>query len=237
MRLLNVSTGKLEEHFGSEIPKYAILSHTWSRDEVTFSDIQNIAIRDQAIGTPPSLRKPIQDISTPATTLPGNQLVIRDEPQSVPEASPPGSPFLDDQLVKTEKPHPAPEARLIITEGSQLVPEPSPPATSLSKAALLINEEPLEKLPPEQTASVPLLLLPEDTLLNKEEQIPQPEASIPVPKLIEDPPPQDEEQHPAPEVSQSGTTPLQGSPPKNEEQKYFDYLRMCITSNICTFSC
>ncbi|KAH9208360.1 heterokaryon incompatibility protein-domain-containing protein, partial [Leptodontidium sp. 2 PMI_412] len=42
MRLLNVFTGRLEEYFGSAIPGYAILSHTWGLEEITFSDIQNI---------------------------------------------------------------------------------------------------------------------------------------------------------------------------------------------------
>ncbi|KAH8790684.1 heterokaryon incompatibility protein-domain-containing protein [Hyaloscypha finlandica] len=53
MRLLNVKTGKLEEYFGSSIPKYAILSHTWGKDEVTFSDIQNIRDEAQAKNTLP----------------------------------------------------------------------------------------------------------------------------------------------------------------------------------------
>ncbi|PMD14471.1 HET-domain-containing protein [Hyaloscypha hepaticicola] len=39
MRLLNVYTMKLEEYFGSRIPDYAILSHCWGEEEVTFSDI------------------------------------------------------------------------------------------------------------------------------------------------------------------------------------------------------
>jgi len=30
---------KLEEYFGSQIPPYAILSHTWGKEEVTFQDI------------------------------------------------------------------------------------------------------------------------------------------------------------------------------------------------------
>jgi hypothetical protein len=46
MRLLNVGTGKLEEYFGSDRPQYAILSHTWGREEVTFSDIQKIEEED-----------------------------------------------------------------------------------------------------------------------------------------------------------------------------------------------
>jgi hypothetical protein len=42
MRLLNVNTHKLDlvEFFGDQIPLYAILSHTWGNDEVTFQDLQ-----------------------------------------------------------------------------------------------------------------------------------------------------------------------------------------------------
>jgi hypothetical protein len=40
MRLLNVATKKLEEYFGDDIPPYAILSHTWGTNEVTFKDIK-----------------------------------------------------------------------------------------------------------------------------------------------------------------------------------------------------
>jgi hypothetical protein len=39
MRLINIVTLKLEEFFDDEIPKYAILSHTWGEEEVTFQDI------------------------------------------------------------------------------------------------------------------------------------------------------------------------------------------------------
>jgi hypothetical protein len=38
MRLLNAKTKKLEEFFDKSIPKYAILSHTWGENEVTFRD-------------------------------------------------------------------------------------------------------------------------------------------------------------------------------------------------------
>jgi hypothetical protein len=43
MRLLNVDTYDLEELFGevgNGIPEYAILSHTWGKEEVIFSDLQ-----------------------------------------------------------------------------------------------------------------------------------------------------------------------------------------------------
>jgi hypothetical protein len=43
MYLLNVNTLQLEEFYDAQIPKYAILSHTWGppEEEVTFADIQN----------------------------------------------------------------------------------------------------------------------------------------------------------------------------------------------------
>ncbi|KAH8801760.1 heterokaryon incompatibility protein-domain-containing protein [Xylogone sp. PMI_703] len=41
MRLLNVKTRLLEEFFEDSIPRYAILSHTWQANEVTFQDLQS----------------------------------------------------------------------------------------------------------------------------------------------------------------------------------------------------
>ncbi|KAB2099551.1 hypothetical protein AG0111_0g12110 [Alternaria gaisen] len=38
MRLINCSTLQLEEFFGDNIPRYAILSHTWGGEEVSFAD-------------------------------------------------------------------------------------------------------------------------------------------------------------------------------------------------------
>jgi hypothetical protein len=38
MWLLNARTRKLEE-FASDIPRYAILSHTWGEEEVSFKDM------------------------------------------------------------------------------------------------------------------------------------------------------------------------------------------------------
>ncbi|OJZ92803.1 hypothetical protein ASPFODRAFT_202564 [Aspergillus luchuensis CBS 106.47] len=40
MRLINARTLGLEEFVGQNFPKYAILSHTWGQDEVTFQDMQ-----------------------------------------------------------------------------------------------------------------------------------------------------------------------------------------------------
>ncbi|KAJ2971485.1 hypothetical protein NUW58_g9406 [Xylaria curta] len=39
MRLLNTSTHKLSEFFGNQIPKYAILSHTWGQEEIEYRDL------------------------------------------------------------------------------------------------------------------------------------------------------------------------------------------------------
>lgn len=41
MRLLNATTFKLEEFFDENLPQYAILSHRWQEDEVSFQDMQN----------------------------------------------------------------------------------------------------------------------------------------------------------------------------------------------------
>ena len=41
MRLLDTSTLKLSEFFDDNIPRYAILSHTWGEEEVSFHDLQN----------------------------------------------------------------------------------------------------------------------------------------------------------------------------------------------------
>src|SRR5690349_17809837 len=41
MRLINVETLGLEEFFGDNVPKYAILSHTWGSEEVSFQWYQS----------------------------------------------------------------------------------------------------------------------------------------------------------------------------------------------------
>ncbi|KAK2597365.1 hypothetical protein QQS21_006063 [Conoideocrella luteorostrata] len=43
MRLINIQTGSLEEFMGADIPAYAILSHTWDHEEVSFQDFLNPA--------------------------------------------------------------------------------------------------------------------------------------------------------------------------------------------------
>ena len=42
MRLLDTETIKLSEFFDADIPKYAILSHTWGKNEVTFQDLDRV---------------------------------------------------------------------------------------------------------------------------------------------------------------------------------------------------
>jgi hypothetical protein len=42
MRLLHTSKYTLQEFTGSEIPKYAILSHRWEGHEITFQDVQSV---------------------------------------------------------------------------------------------------------------------------------------------------------------------------------------------------
>ena len=41
MRLLNSSSLKIREFSDTDVDDYAILSHTWGNDEVTFEDIEN----------------------------------------------------------------------------------------------------------------------------------------------------------------------------------------------------
>jgi hypothetical protein len=45
MKLINVSSFRLEEFVGSDIPPYAILSHCWGDDEISFQDMQSRLVR------------------------------------------------------------------------------------------------------------------------------------------------------------------------------------------------
>jgi len=40
MRLINTTTGLLEDFIGDDIPEYAILSHTWEQDEISMQEFQ-----------------------------------------------------------------------------------------------------------------------------------------------------------------------------------------------------
>src|SRR3954465_11232939 len=46
MRLIHVQTRELREFFGTDIPRYAILSHCWGDKEVTFADINVYSSKD-----------------------------------------------------------------------------------------------------------------------------------------------------------------------------------------------
>ncbi|KAI1623231.1 heterokaryon incompatibility protein-domain-containing protein, partial [Exophiala viscosa] len=47
MHLLDVRTRKLK-YFAGEVPSYAILSHTWGDDEISFQDIKNAGVEQRA---------------------------------------------------------------------------------------------------------------------------------------------------------------------------------------------
>jgi hypothetical protein len=47
MRLLNVNSLELEEFIGDSVPQYAILSHTWTTEEVTFQGWTNRSTRQK----------------------------------------------------------------------------------------------------------------------------------------------------------------------------------------------
>lgn len=44
MRLLRTDTLAIEDFFDGEVPPYAILSHTWEAEEVTFGDVRSLAL-------------------------------------------------------------------------------------------------------------------------------------------------------------------------------------------------
>ena len=50
MRLINTETLTLEEFMGKEPPPYAILSHTWDDDEVTFDEFNRDQLSAQVRG-------------------------------------------------------------------------------------------------------------------------------------------------------------------------------------------
>ncbi|OJJ75241.1 hypothetical protein ASPBRDRAFT_193893 [Aspergillus brasiliensis CBS 101740] len=47
MRLLNANTRELEDFMSHDIPPYAILSHTWGNDEVSFQDMQASTVTEK----------------------------------------------------------------------------------------------------------------------------------------------------------------------------------------------
>jgi hypothetical protein len=51
MRLLHSASLEMRDFYGDQIPKYAILSHTWGDGEVTFQDMCNITSRPEGLKT------------------------------------------------------------------------------------------------------------------------------------------------------------------------------------------
>ncbi|KAJ9156696.1 hypothetical protein NKR23_g998 [Pleurostoma richardsiae] len=50
MRLLNVDTFQLEEFLESDVPRYGALSHTWGKEEVSFTDLERQTGHDSKAG-------------------------------------------------------------------------------------------------------------------------------------------------------------------------------------------
>lgn len=50
MKLLNVKTLQIEEFLENRLPAYAVLSHTWGQDEVSFRDIRRIKVAKKRAG-------------------------------------------------------------------------------------------------------------------------------------------------------------------------------------------
>ncbi|QDS72580.1 hypothetical protein FKW77_000987 [Venturia effusa] len=50
MRLINAQTREMKDYIEGQIPPYAILSHTWGAEEVTYADYQNPARRQTLTG-------------------------------------------------------------------------------------------------------------------------------------------------------------------------------------------
>ncbi|KAK3329285.1 hypothetical protein B0H66DRAFT_634487 [Apodospora peruviana] len=71
MRLLNVDTLEVDEFFGVDIPPYAIVSHTWGREEVTFSEIGAVSKHRRGLSKQSQQSKTDQ-----------NQLIARGMPRS-----------------------------------------------------------------------------------------------------------------------------------------------------------
>lgn len=42
MHLLDTTTLRLSEYIGENLPRYAILSHTWEKEEITFQDVSDL---------------------------------------------------------------------------------------------------------------------------------------------------------------------------------------------------
>ena len=58
MRLINIETWDLEEFIG-ETPPYAILSHTWSDEEVSFQEYNWLRQQQKELDEDPEIREEI----------------------------------------------------------------------------------------------------------------------------------------------------------------------------------
>lgn len=52
MRLINVLTMRMKEFFDADRPPYAILSHTWDDEEVTYQDFLDLTTAERKAGWP-----------------------------------------------------------------------------------------------------------------------------------------------------------------------------------------
>ncbi|KAH7324245.1 hypothetical protein B0I35DRAFT_423785 [Stachybotrys elegans] len=63
MRLINASTLELSEFFGGKIPQYAILTHTWGEEEVTYQDWMSWKAHENIRGGPITQKEGFQKIT------------------------------------------------------------------------------------------------------------------------------------------------------------------------------
>ncbi|CAG9998811.1 unnamed protein product [Clonostachys byssicola] len=77
MRLLDTEIAEVIEVYGSDIPRYAILSHTWADGEILIQELQDPNLRDAAWK---DLTRKFWDKSDIETTMP---LTLSDEPPTV----------------------------------------------------------------------------------------------------------------------------------------------------------
>jgi hypothetical protein len=72
MRLINTKTCHLEQFLGSNVPKYAILSHRWGDDEVTFAEYGQSKTKEKAgyekfttpVFKPRRMKYPMDELTT-----------------------------------------------------------------------------------------------------------------------------------------------------------------------------
>lgn len=70
MRLINVETYELKEFFSEKTPPYAILSHTWGTEEVTFQDWARL--KDESTKGQSTINQFIKDQSAKGRSIKDN---------------------------------------------------------------------------------------------------------------------------------------------------------------------